>query len=76
MGRRADEVSTCPACGRPTLSEPGVFQVCPVCGWVDDPAQTREPDRCEGANGLTLKEARWNVAHFGVAFPPSEAGGG
>jgi hypothetical protein len=75
MGRRADNASTCPACGRTTLAEPGTFQICPTCGWVDDPAQSREPDRAEGANGLALSEARWNVAHFGLAFPPSEVGG-
>lgn len=75
MGRRADGTSTCPACGRPSLAEPGTFQVCPACGWVDDPAQSREPDQSEGANGLALTEARWNVAHFGLAFPPSEVGG-
>lgn len=76
MGRRADEHSTCPACGKPSIYEPGSFQVCQFCGWVDDPLQSREPEQAEGANGLALTEARWNVAHFGSAFPPSEVGGG
>ena len=30
------EPYTCPCCGHPTLSERGVYEICPECGWEDD----------------------------------------
>lgn len=72
----ADAAVACPACSAATLTRAGAGQVCPACGWEDDPTQRAEPDRTGALNGgASLSEARANVAHFGVASPPSEAGG-
>lgn len=64
----------CPACGKPTLDAVGREQVCDLCGWQDDPVSRKDPEANSPDNGITLKQARWNVEQFGIAFPPSEAG--
>ncbi|MBW7905417.1 MAG: hypothetical protein LC135_02880 [Phycisphaerae bacterium] len=50
----------CPCCGLLTLDEkpPGTYDICPTCGWEDDPVQYRQPDFAGGANELSLNEAR------------------
>ncbi|MBR0051781.1 MAG: hypothetical protein IJK10_08200 [Firmicutes bacterium] len=48
----------CPCCGRYIFDEKGGYEICPVCGWEDDPVQRREPDLAGGANKLSLNEAR------------------
>ena len=50
----------CVCCGSRTMQEkpPGTYEICPVCGWEDDPVQFRDPDRAGGANEMSLNEAR------------------
>ena len=52
----------CPCCDNFTLEEkpPGTFEICPVCGWQDDPGQYDEPDYEGGANDMSLNQARAN----------------
>ena len=50
--------TVCPCCGRYIFDEKGKYEICPVCGWEDDPVQRREPDLAGGANKLSLNEAR------------------
>lgn len=63
----------CPCCGWPTLREPGVWEVCEVCAWEDDPVARRDPTWPSPPNhGVTLAEARaaWAVlAEYGGAYP-------
>lgn len=40
------------------LRERGTFDICPVCGWEDDPAQSRDPTLTGGANEMNLNDAR------------------
>lgn len=47
----------CPVCKRHYFDEIGGYEICPVCGWEDDPLQRREPDFEGGANELSLNEA-------------------
>ena len=47
----------CPVCGKHLFEESGAYEICPVCGWEDDPVQRREPDLIGGANKLSLYEA-------------------
>lgn len=47
----------CPCCGYLTSSEPGSYDICPVCGWEDDLSQLRFP-KMVGANGDSLIEAQ------------------
>lgn len=48
----------CPCCGSHSLSERGVYEICKVCNWEDDPAQSKDPDLRGGANGSSLNLAR------------------
>lgn len=48
----------CPCCGQYYFTEKNAYEICPVCGWEDDPIQRREPDFAGGANTLSLNEAR------------------
>ena len=59
----------CPCCGYLTLSEkpPGTYEVCPVCFWEDDSAQTEGSTLEGGANTVSLVQARKNFAAFGAA---------
>ena len=47
----------CPVCGKHYFEEIGAYEICPVCGWEDDPVQRREPDLRGGANEMSLYEA-------------------
>ncbi len=70
----ADELVPCPCCATLALGEEAAYEVCPTCGWEDDPVQREQPDYAGGANGVSLHEARKNWREYGQAFPPSEAG--
>ena len=48
----------CPCCGQYYFTEKNAYEICPVCGWEDDPLQRREPEFEGGANRLSLQEAR------------------
>lgn len=50
----------CWCCGQPTLDEEptGTYEICPECGWEDDPLQRRDPDYAGGANGASLHAYR------------------
>lgn len=39
------------------------YSVCPICGWIDDPVQNKNPDSKQGSNSLSLNEARlhWEI---------------
>ncbi|WP_312691468.1 CPCC family cysteine-rich protein [Kosakonia sp.] len=53
-----DDLNSCPCCGHKTISEPGCYEVCPVCDWEDDPVQSSDPAFAGGANALSLEDAR------------------
>jgi hypothetical protein len=48
----------CRCCGALTIGEADAYEVCPVCGWEDDPVQAADPDIAGGANPLSLNAAR------------------
>lgn len=56
----------CPCCGYYTLTTVGVYDVCPVCYWEDDPVQEDDPDFAGGANDLSLVECRENYKKYGA----------
>lgn len=58
MGQVDAELLTCPCCSSKTISEAGVYEICEICGWEDDPTQSRLPDYRGGANEESLNEAR------------------
>jgi hypothetical protein len=60
----------CPCCGFRTLSRkpPGSYGICPVCYWEDDAAQFDDPTADgDGANGVSLDQARKNFKEFGAS---------
>lgn len=47
----------CPVCGEYTFKYHISYGVCPICGWEDDGSDD-EPDVAQGANGVSLNEAK------------------
>ena len=56
----------CPCCGYYTLKELGVYVICPVCYWEEEPDQLEDPDLEEQANTVSLNQARENYKKFGA----------
>lgn len=50
--------SNCPVCGQATLDEPGVFEICDICQWEDDPLQRENQTLAGGANHMSLNQAK------------------
>ena len=48
----------CQCCIRYSLPTYSEYEICPVCGWIDDTNQNANPDLASGSNLLSLKEAR------------------
>lgn len=46
----------CPVCGKHRFTEK--YEICPVCGWENDPVQARDKDFAGGANELSVNQAR------------------
>ena len=44
----------CPCCGKEVFNEEHMYEVCPNCGWEDDPIQFTHPDFEGGANFYSL----------------------
>jgi hypothetical protein len=52
----------CPACGFLTNdSKKGQYNICAVCGWEDDPVQSKDPNFKGGANDLCLNDFKEQV---------------
>ena len=49
---------TCPVCGDYEFKMDDDYDICKVCRWENDGLQLDEPDSNEGANALSLNEAR------------------
>ena len=49
----------CPVCGKTYLYETYLYEyeICPVCGWENDPIQMDKPDLEGGANRMSLNQA-------------------
>ena len=52
------ELLPCPVCGSYTISEYCNYEICPVCGWEDDPVQFDKPDLEGGANLCSLNQSK------------------
>lgn len=64
---RNDIKYPCPCCGYKTREREALdtFEICPVCGWQDDPG-ARDPDDPYTANRMSLNQARENYRRIGV----------
>lgn len=58
----------CPCCGYYTfeLKPDNTFEICPVCFWEADGVQLSKPYSNNGANRVSLLEAKRNFRQFGV----------
>lgn len=56
----------CPCCGYLTLPTRTDWDLCPVCFWEDDPSQSADESSDNGANGVSLLEARANYRRLGA----------
>lgn len=57
---------TCPCCGYRTLPERGAYDLCPVCWWEDDAAET-DAESLIGPNGTTLAEGQRLYQRYGAS---------
>ncbi|MCA9706470.1 MAG: hypothetical protein KDK70_11525 [Myxococcales bacterium] len=65
----------CPCCGHPTLPSRGLYEICPLCLWEDDPGyDPAHPEAAAGwANGkYTLAQARANFAKHLTMYDESD----
>lgn len=54
-----EERHKCPVCGKYEFDEDNSFDVCEVCGWVDDALYEQDPDKSPGGVfKMSLNEAR------------------
>jgi len=58
----------CPCCNSKTLRSQGCMEICPVCGWEDDPESSANEDAVSYPNGITLRKARENYQAFGTSI--------
>ena len=66
----SDQKYTCPCCSYNALTEPpGSYDICPLCFWEDDKAQSDDPDFEGGANKVSLRQAQNNFHELGAAEP-------
>jgi len=48
----------CACCREYTLTAGTEYEVCSICGWIDDPYQNLNPKSIQGKNPISLVEAR------------------
>ncbi len=59
----------CPCCGHATLTERGLYEICPVCFWEDDGQDNHDADEWRGGpNRVSLREGRCNYLRFGASI--------
>ena len=65
------ELGFCPCCGYRTLSpdEPGSYEVCEICAWVDDLVGFYHQEAQSDYNHVSLSAARENVQQVGACLP-------
>ena len=48
----------CACCKEYSITTGTEYETCPICDWIDDPFQNKNPDSLHGQNLLSLVEAR------------------
>ena len=54
----SENTHVCPVCGEYVFEEPGLYDICPICGWEADPVQYEDYNYRGGANSESVNEAR------------------
>lgn len=55
---KSGESYICPVCEEFIFERAGEFDICEICGWEDDLVQLENPDEENGANRMSLNQAR------------------
>ena len=50
----------CACCDEYTVPLGSEYEICSICGWIDDEYQNKHPDSLQGKNNITLTQARVN----------------
>ena len=59
VGKRLPKLlKKCACCGEYTIPANSEYEICPICGWVDDKYQNANPNSLSGKNPLSLNDAR------------------
>jgi hypothetical protein len=61
------EKRKCSCCGYKTIDKEGLYEICEVCYWEDDPIQKDKPDSDNGANSVSLNQAKENFKKYGAS---------
>lgn len=58
----------CPCCGHLTYNHKpsGIYEICEVCYWEDDPEAYADPTSSKNANGVSLEQAKANFNEYGA----------
>lgn len=48
----------CVCCREYTLPFPSEYEVCLICGWINDEVQNQHPDSLRGKNPISLRKAQ------------------
>jgi rRNA maturation protein Nop10 len=48
----------CMCCGEYTIPIGSTYEVCPICGWIDDKYQNNHPDSLDRKNPMTLLQMK------------------
>jgi hypothetical protein len=53
----------CPCCDQQSITETGCYGICDLCGWIDDPVQSANPDYpgCANQNSLHQAQDAWRT---------------
>jgi hypothetical protein len=67
----AEQLESCPCCGRKALGERGTYEICGVCWWEDDGQDNPTASQALGGpNGsVSLVEGRVNFLKYGIFDP-------
>ena len=65
-----EQLFQCPCCDYYTLEKRNVYEICPICGWVDEFGITIDDlDKKPESNHRTLRKARENFVQIGAYSP-------
>ena len=57
-GAPTTKMKQCFCCEEYSIPAGTEYEICPICGWVDDKFQNKNPNSIEGRNAISLNEAR------------------
>lgn len=53
-----EELHPSHCCCNKTITDLDHYEICPICGWEDDPIQSEDPEFSGGTNVSHLNDAR------------------